>query len=507
MAIGAVTPRDQLDRLLALVRRAFRYWWVTGIVGVLGTALALAFALSRPRQYESSTVIMYQEVISARLLQGGDAAGGHSRNMAIRFREMIMARPLLQKVIEELDLYQDVIEDEGMTAAVEEMRLAIQFGTRGGGTFMISYRGSTPEEAQAVTAKIADLLITWEKELQLERASMTKDFLDQQSMIAEEELRTRERELAEFLAAHPEFAAEDAVGNTPGAGIRAAQSSSKSTPKDPTLRALERQRDRIEARLAASEGRPPPRPQPREPSPELRRAEEDVRNARRELSEAEAELARQQSRYTERHPDVVAAKGRVATAKKRVDAAEAEAARLAADPLGEIDTKPPSEDEKAALENELREINKQIAAYKRRAAGSKDEGDKVDEGANRVVLLETEFQRLRRGVDESRERAEAIESKAFTAEMVAASELATQGSQLSIVEPAHLPTRPAGVGRSVLVLLGMVAFGAIGVALALGLALVDDRIVSKYDVERLEILPVLAVVPKISKKKRSSFGA
>ena len=519
MTLGAHTPRDQLDRVLALVRRAIRYWWVAGLVCVVGTLLSTALALMRGHQYQSASVIMYQEVISARLLQGASAGGDQGRGMALRFREMAMARPLLEKVIVEQEMYDDLIEADGIGAAIDEMRLRVGFRAGGGGTFVVSFTGDSPDEAQAVAASMATHLIEWEKDLLIERSGKTKDFLDRQRDMVQANLEDREHDLAEFFSENPEFAMDTGAAAT-GAGVRAAQESgAKPTQRiaDPALRALERQRSRIKARLAAAadDGKSPapaPAAVRREQTPEERQAESELRYIERELDTAQRNLESMQARFTDQHPDVASAKTQVRTIEKNVKAAEAKlrAATAQADKGATKSTAPPPPATKAdiaALEEELQEVNRNMVAYRRRqeqSSGSepKKEDEEVDEGVNKIVLLETEHQRLRREVSELQERKQSVEAKAFTAEMVAASEVATQGAQLVVIEPAFRPSRPAGTPRSMFVIAGMVAFTALGITLSFGCALMDDRIVAKYDIERLELLPVLVVVPMPKKQRK-----
>jgi hypothetical protein len=494
---------------------------VAAVVGLVGTALATAVALMRPHQYESASVIMYQEVISARLLQGTSGSGDRSRGMAMRFREMTMARPLLEKVIVEQKLHEELIETDGVGAAIDQLRLRVGFRSGGGGTFVVSYRGDTPDEAQAIAASMADHLIEWEKDLLIERSSKTKDFLDHQRDSVQAQLEDREHDLAEFLSANPEFAVDAAASQT-GAGVRAAQESgAKPAPKgttDPALRALQRQRSRIKARIDAAENREAPAPRAptrREQTSAEREAESEVRYAKRELDTAQRGLENKQSRFTDQHPDVASAKTKVRTAQSRVDSAEAKLAQVKAEAdagggSAPVVAPPTSEAEIAELKKELEEVGKKIVSYRRRASRQKKdepvkkaEDQEVDEGVNEIVLLETEHQRLRREVAELQERKQSVEAKAFTAEMIAASEVATQGSQLTVIEPAYRPSRPAGAPRSMFVTMGMVASTMLGMMLAFGFALVDDRIVGKYDIERLELLPVLAVVPKGKRAKRT----
>lgn len=499
MTLGARTPRDQLDRVLALVKRSFRYVWVTALVTVLGAAISIGFALMRPRSYVSQTVFLHREVIPSNLL-GGDAAG-NARNMGIRFREMVLASPLLDKVIKKFDLYAKTVKESGNNAAIEELRKAITFRTSGHGTFSIAFKGDTPEEAQKVTEYLASLLIDWEREIQLESVSVTKKFLDDERSKVVADLNEREKSLAEFLAKHPEFAQETAATgqNVTGAAIRARKRGGSKV--DPQLLALQRQRNRIQARLSAKPDAPP---EPAAPpsTPEQIQARQEVDSARDELNRAKRDLDDVKARFTELHPDVVAAKRRVEAAESRLKRAQA-AVIAAASPAERPALQPVSAKERGELQAELSRLEREIRRYR----SDKSESPERDTKANQVVELETEWNRLNREVNEMRERYEGIESKAYTAEVVAASELARQGSQLSVIEPASKPTRPAGAPRSVVVMAGTFLFGCLGVLVALGLALLDDRIVGRYDIERLEIVPVLVVVPRVGgEAKRGKKG-
>jgi len=463
---------------------------VAALVTVAGALISIGFAMMRSHAYISETVIMHREVIPQNLLPGGEV-GGAVRGMGIRFQEMVLASPLLEKVINKFDLFPEADDSVGMSSAIDQLRKQVTFSTSGHGTFSIRYRGHTPQLAQQVTAYLAELLIEWEKQIQLESVSVTKNFLEEERARVEGELKQREKALAEFLADHPEFAQETANpsgGTSAGASIRAQRAGNRGggTKSDPRLRALQRQRDRIRARLAS---------EPTTPAPAVRPTSPEVERARRELGQAQRDLEDKQARFTERHPDVVAAKRRVSQAERRLSEAE----KLAGVPVSAPASTP---EERAQLREELDRLDEEIAAQRRRSKAGSKESEKRNAAADQVVQLETDWARLNREVEDMRDRYEGIEAKAYTAEIVASSELARQGSQLSIIEPASLPTRPAGAPRSLVVVAGTFVFGLLGVTIALGLALVDDRITGRYDVERLEIVPVLVEVPKPTGGKR-----
>jgi predicted nucleic acid-binding Zn-ribbon protein len=483
------SPTEKLDQLLALARRSFRYAWLAAFGAVIGGLLGVGLGVARGREYESRTVVMYRELIPTRVLQGPDGSG-MDRDMANRFHEMALSAPVLERLVEAHRLYPETRRRHGTAAAVDEMRQAIRFQSRGGGTFHLSYRGRTPEEARAVTSDLADSVIARERNLQVEGVEATREFLSSERLRVEELLHDKERALARFLADHPEFAQETQAGlaGATGASVRANEERLK---KDARLQALHRQRARLRSRLEGS-GRVAI---PAEQGADVAEAEQKLGAARRELADDERELRSLLNRYTERHPDVAAARRRVERAERRVAMARETVQALRRAEVRQRE--PVGEREREQIQRELQRIDGAIVTYLRGGRGG--EGERAEDW---VVELEAEWARLSREVAEARDRYDAIESKAFTAEIVAASELAGQGGQLTILDPASYPTRPAGIGLRILGMAGMIVFAGLGCMFAIGLALADDRILDGRDLQRLGIARPLAVIPASGKIRR-----
>lgn len=484
---NSLTPRDQIERILDVVRRATRYTWLVVVVTVVGGGLAVLFAMSRPHQYESETVLLYREMISQSVLQGREVV--QSANvLSSRYKEMLLARSNLIEVVKQFKLLPDTVAEEGEVAASDELRARVTFRDKGAGTFRIAYKGDTPEEAQKVTKFLAERLKADDNRLRREQANQTKVFLVGQKDAASADLRERERRYAEFLTKHPEFA-EDS-GGTSGAGsaIRAAVQKGKSTPSgDPKLSALERQRRRIVARLENPDA---PVPVAREAAPEPG----ELREARRDVEAATRTLQERLSQFTEKHPDVVSARSQLAAAQQRLRRIEAGLPAVG-DPAPVA-----APVDKAALQRELDKVDRELAAYRAKASGAAPAPSK-SQVADAVVSLETEFANLVRDVEEGRERVNTLETRVFTADITASSEVA-EAAQLAVIDEAMVPAQPAGKPRKLLAMAGTAAFAGLGLVLALGLALIDDRIYRRHDLDRLGFAPVLIVVPSDRKGRR-----
>ncbi|HEY1814348.1 MAG TPA: hypothetical protein VGG74_18480 [Kofleriaceae bacterium] len=496
MALAPITPRDRLQRLVDLAKKTLGYWWLIGAFALVGGALSLTFALTRPRRYESSAVLFYQERIQSSVLTNREEEV--QRNLGDRFRELLLARAQLAEVVADpkLDPYPTI--DPAL--AVDKLRQAVKFESRGGNNFRITYGDPDPERAQGVVAKLTKLLQDKDEALRNDSAQLTVNFVTKQKEEAAAELTKREQALAGFLAKHPEFAQDSTSNNSEGASIRAIKNATKvQATGNPRLYALERQRERIQARLDANPDAPVVR-MPAPPTPEHVAAEAAVSEAQRELASAKRDLEDALAKYTDKHPTVINAQERVQAAEERLRHAQA-----AVPPDVEAPIAPASPADRTKLQKELSQIESQISD-EQRSSGKGSAAPVASDTTNWIVDLETQHAELRRQLAEQRERVTSLADSVFRAQLDASQKVAEQGGRLSVVDPAFKPVRPSGPGKTIFLLAGMVLFLGLGGALALGLAIIDDRLYRREDLDAVG-LPVLSVIPPMHIIKRRKRAA
>jgi uncharacterized protein involved in exopolysaccharide biosynthesis len=497
MALTSITPRDRLQRLADLGRKTLRYWWLIAVFAVVGGGLSLAFAMFKARSYQSWSTLFYQERIQSNLLTPGRDEVV-MRNIGDKYRELLVARPQLEQIVNDPKL-NPFPDEPDPDVAIDKLRLLIKLEARGGNAFRIVYTDADPHRAKAVTEKLTKMLQDKDEALRNETARATVDFVLTQKDESAKELRKRELSLAEFLAKHPEFA-QDANQSSEGASIRAIRNANKAgaTTGNNRLYALERQKQRIQARLDAPPDAPPIRIAA-PPTPERIAAESAVTDAQREVTAAKRELEDALSKFTDKHPTVIKAQEHVATATQNLRHAQA-----AVPPDVETTVAPATPQDRAKLQKEVNQLEQQIAELQR-GKGAKP-ATEVDTTTNWVVQLETQYSDLRRAVNEQRERVDSLANSVFRAQMDANQKLAEAGGRLSVVDPAFKPVRPTGPGKTIFLMAGMVLFLSLGLALAVGLAVIDDRLYRRVDLDQLGI-SVLAVIPPaalVSTKKRPS---
>jgi len=484
------TTREQLDRLAVLVRRSLVFWKRGLAVFMVGALFAVPFALTRPRSYRSETVILYQETIRSSDVTGGEGQGEGARRVGARLRELLLSRVSLEPIIKDLYLYPDKIVGGEPIEAVEEMRKNIVFrGQPDGDTYDISFTGDSPKEAQEVTQRLGECLIQEAARGREDKAKTLKEFLTVESSRNEAELRQKEAELARFVVLHPEFALR-LQGLPPQANTPLPGQGAGGPVGDPLLASLETRAARIERQLSAKT-----LPASAAPKPGAFQAPPDSG----ELVAARRNLADKLSLYTDKHPDVIAARSRLQSAELAQAAVNAAALAAWQAQQGDEPSPPANATDEAALRRELSSLQAQIAARRSALAGTISTGSPTDAGDNVGQLapaLELEFRRLQGNVSEGRDRQQELEVRLFRASITASSVMDDRNIQVSVLDPAYLPVRPVSKPRSWL-LAGLLALSLVlAIATAFISANLDDRIYDRHDIERLDILPVIAIIPK-----------
>jgi uncharacterized protein involved in exopolysaccharide biosynthesis len=481
---GNSTPRDRLDRVLAVLSRTLRYWWVAAIALCIGGAASLGAAMLKKREYRSEAVLLYREGIQSAFVLGRETESEQTRKLGMRLREMVLARPRLKEVIDELKLYPQMVENVGYMEAIDTMRAKILFRVREGDTFLLAFDHGDPLVAQKVVEHLSQSLIEENTRYRSQQAQSTREFMVAEKERTNAELKAKERALATWSFKHPEFVEDTtATSGSMGSSIRAAEKEK--------AKGAARLRHRLSMPAAARAAPTVVR------DPRLVAA---VDEAERDLASARREVTQLQNRVTDAHPDMVAARKRVVLAEQRVKSAESDLRSGTTT----VDAPPATAEERPALEAKLRDVEQELAAVKRRKASGGAAAAAEKKASNlalEIVEQETEWARLTREVSEARERYQQVESREFQASMAASSEETGQVASIEIVDPAFKPMKPFGGGRFKLFLMGLVASLGLAVAIVLACAVFDDRLYDQADVDQLELAPLLVSVPKMGKNR------
>jgi polysaccharide biosynthesis transport protein len=487
------TAREQLDRISTLVRRSFSYWKRALVVFLACMAVAVPYVFTRPRAYKSETVILYQETIRSSDVAGGEGSGENARRVGARLREVLLSRASLEPIIKDLHLYAkpgQTLDRGELIEAVDDMRKNITFRAREGDTFEIAFVGPTPKEAQEVTRRLGDCILQEAVSRRAEHAKTLKEFLDAEAERNKTDLKQKDADFAKFVALHPALSAR-LQGQSTGGATTVTTAATRPTSGDPVLASLEARAARIERQLKGGKPEPPKPVATFVPPPDSA-----------ELVAARKDLADKLARFTDKHPDVIAARNRVKAAEaQQAETNEAAAATFAAQQAKlaheqRLEEPPKNAADETTLRKELADLQNQIFQRKQAKATGAPVPDVAPEPGGSEVALEVEFRRLQREVNEGRERQRQLDERLFKASITASSVMNDRNIQVSILDPAFLPIAPVSRSRTML-LAGLLALAILlAVATALFSARVDDRVYDRVDLERLDVLPVLGVIPR-----------
>jgi uncharacterized protein involved in exopolysaccharide biosynthesis len=457
--------------MLAFMRRALRHWYVLPATLLVGGLVCAGYFVLQPPAYRSETLLLHTDgIASADATEQATAP----RNIAARIQEILMSRQLLGRVRDDFGLYPEVRRQYGPVDAVDELRKHIQFKAPGGNTFRIAFDGDSAQQAQRVTARLAELVIDSDSELRSSQALLTRDFLAREKTGTEGRLDEAERQVASFMAEHPRFAL-DTTPLTSGAAIRASvQGTARAAPR---WTAVPRAATPPPAPMAAAT----PAASPRGPSLAMRETAASLAAARTSLAEKLAQ-------FTPAHPDVRAAQAAVARAEARF--AEAEAADEA-----RVEPTPPPPPATAAPAPSERAMRYTMVPVR-------DAGPGTTAAPQDLVALETEWATLTRSVLEARQHQDQVEAALFKAEMATSSVTdGNHGTQMSVIDGAYLPQRPVPPGRATIAAIASALSLLLGGLVMLLCAALDDRIYAERDLAG--VAGMLVQVPRVRRWRRA----
>jgi len=489
---------------------------MTALLLIAGCAIALVVATRVKLIYRSECVILFKPAIKTSERQEEESPSERAGKLAPKLKEVLTTRSRLEQMIKEYGLYPKTVESKGMLEAVDEMRSHVGFRGRDSETFVISYENENPEMAQTVTQRLADTMIDEFTKSSMGTAKQQADFLTAQEARAERELEDANKALAVFLTHHPEFAVEakggSAFGPTQGAPGMMPQQAMPVMPNlpkdpaamgDPQLAVLYRQRARLEGEMrnanAAAPTAPGAPPSAAQVGPLTAARDEAAKVA----ASAQADLADKRTKLTDAHPDVIAAKTAAELAGRQLHQAEVQLAAAQAAAAAGVAAPPPPQGTNPELERRIATLNAQIAERKRTVQDSqKAPLATADGGAptvvtNELVELETEWQRLLRVLHDVKGAHGDLQQRLEHAKLSASAVEAQGGDQMQILDSAYKPLRPSQGGRTKTALMGGVMALLIALGYAMSRVFFNDTIIDQADIEAMQLIPVLGVVPKV----------
>jgi len=487
---------DQMQKVREIVDIILRRKAMILFFIFVATAVGLAFYLSKPKVYESTSLLIYQsQKVNPSQMSPDDEA--RIQDVVSTLSQIVISRNSLEKIIKELGLYAELRQTLPMEDIIVSMRKRIQITpSRRGNTFTVRYEGGDPEKVAKVTNSLAARFIEENLKLRQERATETSDYTQDELDMAKGMLDTKEAIMRDYKLKYYNEMPDQRDTNM--ARLIALQEQYQS--RQESIQDIEKTRvlirDQIEARRQVLKG------QASNLAMVTAVGEQPVQNVMSDfdtLQRMQNHLLSLQGRYTDQHPKVKSLKKKIARLEKKLGAEEEEMVS------GETSEKRKLVD---IPDNVLFELNlqlKDIAFNIKKINKEKEEIkksiDAYEKWVSATPIREAEWSSLTREYGELKRHYDFLVAQNLQAGSALNLERKQKGSQFKIEDPAREPTKPTKPDFLRIMLMALAVGGGLGGGLALGLDFLDTSFRDPLALEGAFGIPVICSVPTVSLKK------
>lgn len=477
------TPEDVLEA-------AWRRRWLIVIPLVLISAVGVWLARRLPSVYRSDAVVqVIPPTVPDSYLRPTVQARIEERLPSIF--QQVVTRPQIERIIRELDLYQ---QDRGTVALenlVDRVGRDITFEPVNRETFKFGYTSPDPNTAYQVTKRLTSLFIDGNAKDREDQANAARDFFQTELEKARQHLVGQENKLEEFRTKY--------AGQLPSqqdANLQVLNSTQ--VQLQTLLESINRDRDQrqYQQRQKDQAGAPDAAPASSSASPSADPSNIGGGTVAEQLESARTSLRTQELRLTPDHPDVKSLKRTI----ERLEAKASAEGRMANGSTRALKTS-------AELQRDARtrELNAQIELIDRQIANKRAEEQRlratIAEYRERIEAAprrESELTSLTRDYDTLQKMYSTLLTKEGDAKMAASLEQRDVGERFKVIDPARLPGSPASPNRMRLYVLSLL----VGLVMSFGVGAFfeyrDSSLRTDDDVAASLGLPVLATIPVLS---------
>jgi len=480
-----MTQREWTARdYMTLLRR----WWVLIIaLGVVGLLLGYGISRFLPNRYESqSKILVQQPTVSSNVV--APVLSEDLNERLVTMKQQVLSRASLEPLIRQSGLYPEDINRVSMDSLVARLQKSIdvtairpiddndQSKVLG---FSVTVDWDNARTAQDVCAAVTSMFIQENIRRREQNSQDTNQFLAQQLTDAKAKLDEQGSKLADFEARHIGFSPDAPQQNFEI--LTGLYSQLDATTQAITRAQLDKNltqstlTQQIATRQASQTGKNP-------------------ETFEEELAALQTQLASLQARYTDSYPDVVKTKLQIEALKKKIAESQAQDKDLDVDGAGKGAMEPL---QFIQLRAQIRADNQLITEKTKEQERIQEQIRVAEARVQATPQVEEQYEQLTRGHQMALEFYNDLLKKRDQSAMATDLERRQQGEQLTLLEPADLPSEPSYPNR---VLFAFGGFGA-GVGLGFGLAFLlelrDTSLRTERDVESTLRLPVLAMVPSI----------
>jgi polysaccharide chain length determinant protein (PEP-CTERM system associated) len=475
---------DQLvEQVLAVLRGMWRRKWygllAAWVVGAIGAVIVARI----PDRFEAEARVYVDTKSVLRPLMRDLAVEPDLDQTIGMLGRTLITRPNIETLIKKAELLAAEANQSERDAMVDTLLRNIKVSAVSrDNVFTFSYRDTSPERARRVVRDLVSLFV------EADLGSKQRDVESARSFI-EEQVRQYEGRLSEAEARLKDFKLRN-LGTLQGQGgdyfARIATLREEVNKQSLDLRAAEQARESLKAELSGEVVSLVPDQDLPAALPTASELNARLDGQRRQLDE----LLR---RYTEAHPDVIAARRLIdRLEEQRQQEIEAQRKAAAAKPARSRGTSEVMQRVRLALA----EAEANVAGLKVRLGEAQGRLAQLTSAASRVPQIEAELAQLNRDYDVVRRQYEVMvarREKAALSEDVDATRLA----QFRVIDPPRVSPQPVFPNRATLVLLALMAALVAGIGAAFVVAQLMPTLDSAAVLRRVTQRPVLGSVSRL----------
>jgi polysaccharide chain length determinant protein (PEP-CTERM system associated) len=472
--------------VIAILRRR---WYLIALLAVIGCGVGYSASRILPKQFTSQTLVLVQQPgVSVDLVKPVVSDNNNQRLAAMQ--QQILSRSRLEPVIQQFGLYVKDVGRVPMDELVEKLRKAVTITpiqpmaeTRAQNLpgFYISVVFNDPHLAQQICARITTMFLEENVQSRQGQTVQTNEFLGKQLDEAKAKLDAQDARLAAFQRKY--------LGSLPDQEQTNLNLLTGLTSQlEASTQALGRaQQDKSFAESVLTQ---------QVAAWQASQTGQNPETLEQQLAALEAQLTALQSKYTADHPDVIKAKNDVLALREKI----AESNRR------DKSTGPGKTAMTIAEPAQIQQLRAQIHQYdqaiKERTQQQEDIQGQIKLYQARVQAspaVEQEYKLLTRDHQSALDFYNDLLKKRDQSAMAMNLEESQQAEQFQVLDPANVPDKPSFPKKTIFVGGGFAGGLALGLGLTLLLEMQDTSMRSERDVEAALHLPVLAMIPVITK--------
>jgi len=458
--------------------------WIVLIPFSLAMIVGIYLAIELPRIYEARTLILIQpQKVPEEYVQSIVTSDASSRISTLS--QQILSRTNMEKIIEEFDLFagpefEDMYVEDKIKFLRDNISVAVSNDSRrDNDAFTISYQGKDPDVVMKVTNALASFFIDENLKLREAQAVGTSDFLEAELQNMKQRLEEVEEQLKRYR--------ESNMGKLP-------------EQLESNLQILDRLQEHLgdsqqglaeaKIRLATLQNEAA---LTRNQSAAVVVAP-DGQETTNDIDQMKAQLESLLSRYTERHPDVVAHQERIAELERQAQANAQSAIEEGGDV---VEDQPQPVSPSPEYRVQYTEISQEIRRLEVDIADTRDKIEVYQQRVEDTPRREQELMSLNRDYQNIQSTYDSLLNRKLEAEIAVNMERKQKGEQFRILDPAKRPQKPVKPDMRKLFIMVVGAGLAVGAGIIFILEYLDSSFKRPEDIEADLGLPVLCSVPRI----------